>query len=112
MDDVKAHVKNLNEGRAGKSSIGIKQEALPDFSKYGEVDAKPMSKIRSVTADHLTYSWTTIPHVTQHDKADITELEKIRKAYNPKVEKAGGKLTMTSILFKDFHCSPKSIPAV
>jgi pyruvate dehydrogenase E2 component (dihydrolipoamide acetyltransferase) len=110
MDDVKAHVKNLNEGRAGKSSIGIKQEALPDFSKYGEVDTKPMSKIRSVTADHLTYSWGTIPHVTQHDKADITELEKIRKAYNPKVEKAGGKLTMTSILLKISTAALKVFP--
>ncbi len=100
MDDVKAFVKKLNEERGGSAGIGVKQEALPDFSKFGEVERKPMSNIRSKTAEHMSYAWISIPHVTQHDKADITELEKIRKEFNPKVEKAGGKLTVTAILIK------------
>jgi pyruvate dehydrogenase E2 component (dihydrolipoamide acetyltransferase) len=59
-----------------------------------------MSKVRRITAEGLSYSWTTIPHVTQHDQADITELEKFRKAHLKEVEAAGGKLTITAILVK------------
>ncbi len=112
MDDVKGFAKKLNEGResSGFSSLGIKAEALPDFSKFGEVEVKPMNKIRSVTADHLSYAWNVIPHVTQFDKADITELEKIRKQFNPAVEKAGGKLTVTSILIKIITSALKVFP--
>jgi len=110
MDDVKNYVKKLNESRDAQPSFGIKQEALPDFSKFGEVEVKPMSGIRAKTAVHLSYAWQSIPHVTQHDKADITELEKIRKAYNPKVEKAGGKLTVTAILLKVVAAALKVFP--
>ena len=115
MDDVKGYAKKLNEEResgGGYSSIGVKAEALPDFSKFGEVEVKPMNKIRSVTADHLSYAWNVIPHVTQFDKADITELEKIRKQFNPNVEKAGGKLTVTSILLKVITSALKVFPTV
>ncbi len=110
MDDVKAYSKKLNEERAGQPSFGIKQEPLPDFSKFGSVEKKPMSNIRSKTADHLSYAWSSIPHVTQHDKADITELEKVRKEFNPKAEKAGGKLTVTSILLKVITSALKVFP--
>jgi len=110
MDDVKAYAKKLNEGRTNQPSFGIKQEPLPDFSKFGSVEKKPMSNIRSKTADHLSYAWSSIPHVTQHDKADITELEKVRKEFNPKAEKAGGKLTVTSILLKVLTSALKVFP--
>ncbi len=70
---------------------------LPDFSRWGEVEREPMSGIRRTTAVHLSTSWTTIPHVTQHDDADITELEQLRKRFGPRVQEAGGKLTMTAI---------------
>ena len=110
MDDVKAYSKKLNENRDSQPSFGIKQEALPDFSKFGNVDIKPMSNIRSKTGVHLSYAWQTIPHVTQHDKADITALEKFRKTYNPKVEKAGGKLTVTAILIKVISAALKVFP--
>ena len=110
MDDVKAYSKKLNEERAGQPALGIKQEPLPDFSKFGSVEKKPMSNIRSKTAEHLSYAWSSIPHVTQHDKADITELEKVRKEFNPKAEKAGGKLTVTSILLKVITSALKVFP--
>lgn len=103
IDDVKAYSKNLNEQRAkggGAGGIGFAQEPLPDFSKWGEVEHKPMSNVRKKTAEHLSYAWATIPHVTQHDKADITELDKLRKKYSPLVEKQGAKLTVTAILLK------------
>ena len=73
--------------------------ALPDFSKWGAIETKPMSNIRRKTAEHLSIAWQA-PHVTQHDRADVTELEAFRKTYGPRVEKAGGKLTVTAILIK------------
>lgn len=100
MDDVKAHSKMLHQERKAGGGYGIKQEPLPDFSKFGAVEKVTMSKIRKVTAEHLSYAWATIPHVTQHDKADITQLEKSRKEMNKQAEKAGGKLTVTAILIK------------
>src|SRR5262249_38097230 len=73
---------------------------LPDFSKWGEVERKPMSNIRRKTAEHLSHAWNVIPHVTQHDRADITALEELRKHYAAAAEKAGGKLTLTAIALK------------
>ncbi len=111
MDDVKAFVKNINQEIESRGiGVGIKQEALPDFSKYGDIDRKAMSKIRAKTAQHLSYAWAVTPHVTQFDKADITNLEKMRKEFNPEIEKAGGKLTVTSILVKVITAAMKTFP--
>jgi pyruvate dehydrogenase E2 component (dihydrolipoamide acetyltransferase) len=112
MDDVKAYVKKLNENRDTLPSggLGIKQEPLPDFTRFGSVERKPMSKIRTITAEHLSYAWNTVPHVSQFDKADITDVEKFRKSYGPKVENAGGKLTVTSILLKVIAFGLKKFP--
>jgi pyruvate dehydrogenase E2 component (dihydrolipoamide acetyltransferase) len=74
--------------------------ALPDFTKWGEIERKPMSGIRRKTAEHLGHAWNTIPHVTQFDKADITALEAMRKRYRGEVEKAGGNLTVTAVAAK------------
>jgi len=95
-DDVQAFVRNaLANGGAVAASA-----PLPDLTKWGEVERKPMSNIRRKTAEHLSRAWNLIPHVTQHDKADITTLEELRKKYAPQAEKAGGKLTMTAIALK------------
>jgi pyruvate dehydrogenase E2 component (dihydrolipoamide acetyltransferase) len=112
MDDVKAYAKKLNEQRGKGLSLGfgIKAEKLPDFSKFGSVEIKPMNNIRTKTAEHLSYAWATIPHVTQFDQADITVLEMARKAFNPKVEKTGGKLTITSFLLKISAAALKIFP--
>ena len=113
LDDVKAYVKSLNL-EARKSSGGavgnILHEALPDFSKFGETERTAMSNIRSKTADHLSYAWATIPHVTQFDKADITDIEALRKALSPKVEEKGGKLTVTAMLIKVVASALKVFP--
>ena len=73
---------------------------LPDFSKWGKVEHVSMRGIRRKTATHLWQAWTTIPHVTQHDKADITELEQLRARFAPRAEQAGGKMTATAIALK------------
>ncbi len=96
-DDVKHHVK---AAMAGGSGFEAAQGApLPDFSKWGEIDIKPMSNIRRATAHHLSLAWRA-PHVTQLDKADITAVEEFRQTHGARVEKSGGKLTVTSILIK------------
>lgn len=114
IDDVKAYSKNLNQkiASAGASGmpLGISKEPLPDFSKWGDVDVRPMTNVRRKTAEHLSYAWSTIPHVTQFDKADITELEKLRKQFGKKAEEAGGKLTVTAILLKVIASALKVFP--
>ena len=100
VDDVQAFVRSALAGGGAPASA---PSALPDFTKWGDVERKPMSNIRRKTAEHLTHAWNAIPHVTQHDKADITALEALRKQYSPQArqgEKAGGKLTMTAIALK------------
>jgi len=74
MDDVKAFSKKLHESysQGGGTGLNIKSESLPDFTKFGAINKVEMSNIRKKTADHLSYAWATIPHVTQFDKADIT----------------------------------------
>ena len=97
QEDVKAHVKGLMNRGGGASPRP--STPLPDFSKWGEVEVKPMSGIRRKTAEHLSIAWQA-PHVTQHDKADIDALEQFRQAFGPRVEKAGGKLTVTAVLIR------------
>ena len=97
-EDVQDYVKSVMSGRAAGGGIPAPQ--LPDFSRWGEIQRKPMSNIRRKTAEHLSSAWTTIPHVTNHDKADITALEGLRKQYGGQAEKAGGKMTMTAVAVK------------
>ena len=101
-EDVQAFVRSalagVSEGAVGGSAAP--RAPLPDFTKWGEVDRKPMSNIRRKTSEHLSHAWNAIPHVTQHDRADITAVEGLRKRYAPQAERAGGKLTMTAIALK------------
>ena len=85
------------------------QRPLPDFSKWGGVTQEPMSKVRSITADAMSYAWSTIPMVTQYDKTDITDLEAFRKEFNRKVD-PDGKLTMTAILIKVCAAALRAFP--
>jgi len=98
VDDVKAHTKRLVAG--GAAGGGAARVPLPDFTRWGAVERQPMRAVRRKTAGHLTAAWTTIPHVTQFDLADITGLEELRKKYTKQVEAAGGNLTVTAIAVK------------
>ena len=112
-EDVKRFSKTLNEKiRSGGSglAIGIKQEKLPDFSKWGSIRKEKMSNVRKKTAEHLSYAWATIPHVTQFDKADITDLEKLRKQFGKRAEANGAKLTVTAIMMKVVAAALKVFP--
>lgn len=112
LDDVKAFSKSLHQQRNEMQHIRVEQhqEPLPDFSKFGETEKVVMSNIRQKTAEHLSYAWHTIPHVTQFDKADITQLEEFRKSYAKSAEKFGVKLTVTAILVKIISSAMKAFP--
>jgi pyruvate dehydrogenase E2 component (dihydrolipoamide acetyltransferase) len=114
-DDVKGYAKALLSAavtvaqtppRAGHFA----QPQLPDFAKYGKVERVSMRGVRRKTAEHLAEAWNTIPHVTQHDRADITELEHLRARFAPKAEEAGGKMTVTAIALKVCAAALKVFP--
>ena len=111
--DVKAHAKSALEGK-GAAPTGaagpVPPVPLPDFTKWGKVERRPMSGVRRATAAHLSGAWATIPHVTQSDKADITAIEKLRKRYGKKAEAAGGKLTVTAVILKLLASALKVFP--
>ena len=98
LDDVKVHAKQIVEG--GQPGGAAAPAALPDFTRWGEIERQPMRPVRRKTAQHLSAAWATIPHVTQHDLADITGLDALRKRYAPEVEAAGGSLTVTAVAVK------------
>ncbi len=112
IEDVKAHAKRLITATASApaGTVAVAAEALPDFSRWGEVDVQPMRGVRRKTAQHLSAAWATIPHVTQHEYADITGLEELRKRYAKQVEAAGGNLTVTAIATKVVAAALKAFP--
>lgn len=87
-----------------------KKVPLPDFSTFGEMERRQMSAIRKMTVEHMDKCWSTIPHVTQFDDADVTDLEILRKNFQPKAEKVGTKLTMTAMLIKIMGSALKAFP--
>ena len=116
-DDVKAFAKGafarMAEAEAavgaagGAGALTVK---LPDFSRWGKIEKVSLRGVRRKTAQHLAMAWNVIPHVTQFDKADVSELEGLRKRFSPKAEKLGGKMTMTAIALKVVASALKAFP--
>ena len=119
-DDVRSHVKGVmasgvgSTGSAVASSTGVASHlpAWPqvDFAKFGPIKRVEMSRIRRISGPALTRNWVTIPHVTNHDDADITELEAFRVQLNKENEKSGVKLTMLAFLIKACVAALKKFP--
>jgi len=114
-DDVKAYAKSLLQAASAAAQAPVlpghfAAPQLPDFAKWGKIERVSMRGIRRKTAEHLAESWNTIPHVTQHDRADITELEQLRARFAPKAEEAGGKMTVTAIALKVCSAALKVFP--
>ncbi len=113
LDDVTAFARRLLAGAAsGAGRAGAAPaEALPDFSKWGAVERKPMSGVRRTTAHRLTQAWNTIPHVFQLDRADITSVEVLRKRLSKKAEAEGrAPVTITAFLMKTLAAALKKFP--
>jgi pyruvate dehydrogenase E2 component (dihydrolipoamide acetyltransferase) len=112
-DDVKLHAKNalLAATMAAQAPrAGLVEPELPDFSKWGKTERVSIRGVRRKTAEHLRQAWNTIPHVTQQDRADITELEQLRARFAPRAEEAGGKMTVTAIALKVCASALKVFP--
>jgi pyruvate dehydrogenase E2 component (dihydrolipoamide acetyltransferase) len=112
-DDVKLHAKNTLLAAAAAAQApraGIIEPELPDFSKWGKTERVSIRGVRRKTAEHLRQAWNTIPHVTQQDRADITELEQLRARFAPCAEEAGGKMTVTAIALKVCASALKVFP--
>jgi len=114
--DVKAYVKSeLAKPRtenmgAGLGSLATLAMPVIDFSKFGEIETKPLSRIKKLSGANLHRNWVTAPHVTQFDEADITDLEDFRKSMQADAEKRGVKLTMLAFLIKASVNALKTYP--
>jgi pyruvate dehydrogenase E2 component (dihydrolipoamide acetyltransferase) len=120
QEDVQGFVKTLLAGAAAPSPAGAGVTAggalnlLPwpkvDFAKFGPVEAKPLSRIKKISGANLARNWVMIPHVTNHDDADITDLEAFRVRLNKENEKSGVKVTMLAFLIKACVAALKKFP--
>ncbi len=119
IDDVRAHVKQAL-ATGGVSPVG---STLPagegfsvlgwpkvDFAKFGEIEARPLSRIQKISGANLHRNWVMIPHVTNNDVADITELEALRQQLNEENKKSGTRLTMLAFLIKAVVAALKKYP--
>jgi len=99
-------------GGGGQTLGGLALLPWPkvDFAKFGEIEVRELSRIKKISGANLARNWAMIPHVTQHDDADITDLEALRVALNKENEKAGIKLTMLAFLMKAVVSAMRKYP--
>jgi pyruvate dehydrogenase E2 component (dihydrolipoamide acetyltransferase) len=120
QDDVTAFVKGVMTGQraapaaapaaAGGGELNLLPWPKVDFTKFGPVDPKPLSRIKKISGANLHRNWVMIPHVTNNDEADITELEALRVQLNKENEKAGVKFTMLAFVIKAVVAGLKKFP--
>ena len=119
FDDVRGFVKRAvsqsgSAGTAAPGSVGGGLQVLDwpkvDFSKFGEIETKPLSRIKKIAGANLHRNWVMIPHVTNNDQADITELEALRVQLNEENQKQGIKVTMLAFLIKAVVAALKKFP--
>jgi len=121
QDDVTAFVKGVMTGQrapagaaaapaAGGSELGLLPWPKIDFTKFGPIEAKPLSRIKKISGANLHRNWVMIPHVTNNDEADITELEALRVTLNKENEKAGVKITMLAFVIKAVVSALRKFP--
>jgi pyruvate dehydrogenase E2 component (dihydrolipoamide acetyltransferase) len=106
-EDLLAHIKHAMRGGQGSA---LPPPPIVDFAKFGEIETKPLSKIKKFTAQNLHRNWLLVPHITQHDEADITELETFRKTQQTHVESQGIKLTPLAFIMKAVIATLKNFP--
>lgn len=113
-EDVQAFVKAELSKSQGGSSVGAALNLLPwpqvNFAKFGPIELQPLSRIKQISGANLHRNWVMIPHVTQFDEADITDLEALRKETNESVKKDNVKLTLLAFLMKALIAALKKFP--
>ena len=120
QEDVQGFVKRALSGTApapaaaGSATLGGGIDLLPwpkvDFTKFGEIEPKPLSRIKKISGANLHRNWVMIPHVTNNDEADITDLEALRVTLNKENEKSGIKITMLAFLIKASVAALRKFP--
>jgi len=115
-EDLKDHVKQAMESGGGAAiggaGLNIAEPPQVDFSKYGDIEEEKLSRIKQISGPALHRNWVSIPHVTQFDEADITEMEAFRKANKKAAEDAGTKMTPLVFLIKAVVAALKAFPHV
>lgn len=111
-EDVEAYVREQMSERQAPANTGFQLPEMPkiDFSKFGDIETIPLNRIKKLTGANMHRNWVTVPHVTQFDEADITELEKFRKSQKLSAEEKGIKLTMVAFLLKAVAGALKAHP--
>jgi len=111
-EDVKAYIKAAMSTVGSGAVGGLSVSAVPeiDFSKFGEIEVVPLNRIKKISAAHLHRSWVTVPHVTQFEEANITDLEAFRKSLAKDAEKKGIRLTLLVFMMKAVVSSLKAFP--
>lgn len=110
-EDVKKFVKKvMSEGAVSVAGTGIPSLPAVDFSKFGEIDEQPLNKIKRLTGKNLTSVWLNLPMVTQHDEADITEMEAFRKTLNAEQKDNGVKITPLVFIIKALLAAMRDYP--
>ena len=112
-DDVKAFVKAILSGKsAGPAGGGLPATPVVDFAKFGEIETQPLTRIQKISGPRLQASWINLPHVTQHDLADITELEARRQKLKGPARERGISLTPLAFIMKACVAALQKFPKV
>jgi pyruvate dehydrogenase E2 component (dihydrolipoamide acetyltransferase) len=109
-DDVQSFVRSLTTGRAVQTGPPGGGVTLPPFDRFGAIERVAINKLGRVSAANLTIAWQTVPHVTQHELADVTELEEARQSYVKNIGQNAPKVTMTAIMVKAVVGALKAFP--
>lgn len=107
---VKKRMQGAEAGTGATAGAGIPPIPEVDFSRFGEIDSQPISRIMRAGANNLQRSWLNVPHVTQHDEADLTDLEAFRKHLKPEAERAGVKVTPLPLIMKAVQAALAEFP--
>jgi pyruvate dehydrogenase E2 component (dihydrolipoamide acetyltransferase) len=103
QEDIKAHVRGLASGTMVRG--GVQPPPLPDFERWGAVERRPLDGIRRKTAEQMSLAWSVVPHVTQNDLADVTDLDAFRRQ-----QEGGPKLTVTAFALKAAAIALRQFP--
>src|SRR5207237_10032089 len=112
-DDVKAFLRGPAAPAApapASAAAGIPEIPAQDFSKFGPIETRPLSRIKRISGPHLQRAWLNVPHVTQHDEADITELDAYRKELDAEARDKGYRVTRLAFHMSDAVAAISEVP--
>ena len=111
-EDISGYVKRALSAppEAASGGTGIPPIPVVDFSKFGEVETRPLSRIKRISGPHLHRSWVNVPHVTNHDEADVTDLEAFRRSIKDEAAAAGVRITLLAFVTKAVAATLGELP--